>query len=169
MSRRTVEQWRREVFRSPVSANVRLLLIYMADHMRERDKHVSIPRAQMAKALGWGEQRVSERLREAVDYGFLCAKSPGYRGHTAEYQGTWPDVPIVKSVRENRTLSRDQKHGRFSAGKRPEDTDATSRADLPVGTADRDEGSDDEACRFHGWASCPADCADHPASRRRTA
>ena len=31
------------------------------------------------------------------------------------------------------------------------------------------DSSNDEACRFHGWASCPADCADHPASRRRTA
>ena len=169
MSRRTVEQWRREVFRSPVSANVRLLLIYMADHMRERDKHVSIPRAQMAKALGWTETRVSERLREAVDHGFLDSKSPGYRGHTAEYQGVWPDVPIAKSVRKNSTHSRDQKTGRFDGGKRPGNTDTTSRADLPESTTDRNEGSSEEACRFHPWSSCPADCADHPATRRRTA
>ncbi len=164
-----MEQWRQEVFRSPISANVRLLLIYMADFMRERDKHVSIPRSKMAKALGWSEQRVSERITEAIELGFLYPKSPGYRGHTAEYQGTWPDVPIVKSVRKNRTLSKSQKHGRFEAVKRPEDTDTTTRADLSAVVPAGDEGSNDEVCKSHGWAACPADCADHPETRRRSA
>ena len=31
------------------------------------------------------------------------------------------------------------------------------------------ESSDETGCRFHGWAVCPADCADHPDTRRRTA
>ncbi len=181
MRKRTVYNWRREVFRSPVSANVRLLLVYMFDEVKERDMRVSIPRTKMAKALGWSEQRVSERLSEAVKLGFLGPVSPGYRGHTAVYQAMFPDVPIAKSVRKNRTLPRDQKHGRFAAPKRPEDTDTTSRANPAVGPTRRDIGIDERpedqparasvtGCRWHDETHpCPEDCANHPHTRRRTA
>lgn len=177
MRKRTAYDWRREVFRSPVSANVRLLLVYMSDYVRERDMNVSIPRTKMAGALGWSEQRVSERLTEAAKLGFLDSVSAGYRGHTAVYQATFPDVPITKSVRKNRTLPRDQKHGRFTPGKRPEDTDTTTRADPAVGPTVGDVGIDEETedrpargpvteCVWHGWAQCPDDCrnADREAS-----
>lgn len=180
MRKRSVYDWRREVFRSPVSANIRLLLVYMFDEVRG-DMSVSIPRTKMATALGWSEQRVSERLGEAVKFGFLSPKSPGYRGHTAVYQATFPDAPIVKSVRKNRTLPRDQKHGRFTGGKGPENTDTTTRADPAVGPTRRDVGIDEKAedqpargpvteCLWHDDIHpCPDDCANHPDARRRIA
>ena len=144
MSRRSVYDWRRAVFRSEISPNVRLLLIYMSDHMQERNRHVSIPRVKMAAALGWAEQRVSQRLKEAVEAGFLSSVEPGYRGHTAVYQGLFPDVLEAERVRENRSQSQPRKHGRYVRGMRPQNTDTNTRAD-PLSRGDhREKRSNDE-------------------------
>ena len=169
MSKRSVYDWQRAVFRSPISANVRLLLMYLSEHMREHDKHVSVPRKKIATALGWSETRVSERITEAVKHDFLTPVSAGHKGHTAVYAGTFPDHTTAVSVRKTRTLSRDQTYGRFTPPKRPEVTDTSSRAEPPTGPPSVDERRQDEeaardvasrpatgaGCRLHSWADCP--------------
>jgi hypothetical protein len=89
--RRTLNDWKREVYRSrKIGDPVRVLLLCMADHMRA-DRTISVPRATLAKAIGKSERRVSERVSAAHKAGLLSTVSAGYRGHTAVYQGLFPD------------------------------------------------------------------------------
>jgi hypothetical protein len=91
-ARRTVDQWRAAVFRSAaISDAVRVYLLRLADHMKA-DRTVCVPRAQIARELNRHEQRIAERTRAAISAGFLATVSAGYKGHTAVYQGTFPDV-----------------------------------------------------------------------------
>ena len=54
MSRRNREDWRRAVYRaSYLSGNVQVLLLKLADHMRD-DCKVSVPRDQLARELEHG-------------------------------------------------------------------------------------------------------------------
>jgi hypothetical protein len=96
-----VDDWRKSVYASSdpnMTGAVKVLCLYLADHMRLDNRHVSIPRKQIAKALGVHEQRIAERYRKAVTAQFLTPVSPGYVGHTAVYQGTWPDAPALECV-----------------------------------------------------------------------
>lgn len=166
MSRRSVEDWRRQVYRATVvGGRVQVLLLLMADHMRA-DRKVSIPRARLAAYLDITERRVSERIKVAIEHGYLDKVGGGYRGRTAEYQALFPAERVTPtstlSSTETRTLSPLE---RVTDGGYPITT-----ADLSARGADRDVGSnEDEACRWHGFEACPEDCADHPSSRRRTA
>lgn len=56
------------------------------------DRTVCVPRAQIARELNRHEQRIAERTRAAINAGFLATVSTGYKGHTAVYQGSFPDV-----------------------------------------------------------------------------
>ena len=169
MSRLSVEQWRRQVFRSPkISDPVRVYLLYLADNMRA-DRKVSLPRAKVAKALGKSERRISERTSAAHAAGFLSTVSAGYRGHVPVYEGIVPaaerETPTsALSGAETRTLPRRKRvtHG----------GPTTTRADLTATGADRNVGNDEKAighsarsdltpCEWHRWESCPPDCANH--------
>lgn len=89
--RRSVEDWRRAVFGSrSISDKVRVLLLYLADRM-DSNRKVSVPRSEVAVALGVSERRVSERVTDAHAAGFLVTVTHGQKGVTAVYQGTWPD------------------------------------------------------------------------------
>lgn len=89
--RRTKEDWADAVVRDPRLTNAtKILLLRLPDHMN-RDRIFSVPRSQLAHMLGRSERRVQGRLKEAVEVGYLVSVRPGYRGHTAEYQGTFPD------------------------------------------------------------------------------
>lgn len=163
MSRRTVEDWRRAVYASTdpnMTGAVKVLCLYLSDHMRLNSRHVSVPRKQIAKALGVHEQRIAERYRKAVDAQFLTLVSPGYVGHTAVYQGTWPDAPAMECV-PLRSTHRSQpgqgKNGRectdsrdtlrppgavhIPSVKRTALLDTISRADLFATTRRRNVGS----------------------------
>jgi hypothetical protein len=175
--RRTPEDWRRAVFRAHhLGDPVRVLLLFLADHMKD-NRTVSVKRDVIAKALGKSERRISERVAAAHDAGFLSTVAPGYRGHVAVYQGTFPEA---ESVTPTSTLS--------SAETRPLSTrervtpggPTTTTADLSVGGADRHVGSKRQAegrpvrdwltdCRWHTEQPCPEDCANHPDTRRRSA
>lgn len=89
MKRRTVDDWRRAVYKARVSGNVQVLLLKMADHMRD-NRRVSVPRERLADELGIHPQRVAERIKTAVDTGWLSKISGGYRGLTATYEGLFP-------------------------------------------------------------------------------
>lgn len=91
-SRRTVDQWRTAVYRSAaISDAVRVYLLKLSEHMRT-DRTVSVPRSQLARELNRHEQRIAERTRAAIEAGLLDTVSPGYKGHTAVYQGLFPDA-----------------------------------------------------------------------------
>jgi len=189
MGRRpTVEDWRRAVYRSGVSDRAKVLLLFMADHMRS-NRHVSIPRAKMAAELNVRERRVTERITEAHRAGFLSTVSAGYIGHTAIYQGLFPDAESGRDARplsgsksgsstsplssaETRPLS-ERKRGR--TGRPPITT-----ADLSLRGYDRNCGSYEEQepstaasrltdCDWHPHTRCPADCANLPVARQETA
>lgn len=172
--RRNPDDWRREVLRSyKINDSVRVLLLYLADHMRQ-DRTVSVKRDTIAKALGRTERRVSARIAEAHKAGFLSTVAPGYRGHVAVYQGLFPDA---ESGTATSTLSgpRSVPLSPHERGTHGEPT--TTTADPSVSPYRRDVGSDEgaedhgvrvdlTACEFHVWQSCPTDCRNYS---RRTA
>ncbi|HXH78178.1 helix-turn-helix domain-containing protein [Nocardioides sp.] len=99
MKRRTNDQWRRDVFASRdarMTSAVKVLLIYMADHMKT-DGQVSIPRDAIAKDLGIHKARVAERLAKAIDADYLTRVQAGYPGCTAIYRRLWPDECVQQS------------------------------------------------------------------------
>ena len=66
MSRNTVDDWRREVFRARhITERTRVLLLALADDMGA-DLKVSVSRKALAKKLGLSERRLGDRFREAV-------------------------------------------------------------------------------------------------------
>lgn len=90
--RKTVEQWRTTVYRSAaISDAVRVYLLKLSEHMKA-DRTVSVPRAQLARELNRHEQRIAERTTAAIAARLLDTVSPGYKGHTAVYQGLFPDA-----------------------------------------------------------------------------
>lgn len=105
---KTVDQWRTLIYSSPhVSDAVRVSLLLLADHMGP-DRIVSVPRADLAKALNRHPQRIAERSAAAVELGFLSVVKAGYRGNTAIYQGTFPSEAHAMSKR----VGREQRKGR---------------------------------------------------------
>lgn len=186
--RRTAEDWRRAVFASGVlSDRTKVLLLLMADHMGTHRK-VSVPRSTLAAKLGKTERRITERITEAHRAGFLSTISAGYVGHTAVYEGTFPDAESGRDVRPlSRAESGTSTSPLSSAETRPLSTPERGRdvrppyvgADLSVRTHGRDGGSNDKTedpprrdrltlCRWQ-HATCPDECADHPSTREESA
>lgn len=185
--RRTVEDWRRAVYRTHrVGGAVQVLLLRLADHMRQ-DRSVSVPRSQLAKELGVHEQRIAERIKAAVDAGFLSRKSGGYRGVTATYEGLFPSecVPLSSTQSKAERVRATSTHSVGEIG-----THSMWECVLESGTplvertsrrapTDRDDGSEDETeatqvrfpltgCMWHEHF-CPDDCAKTPESREASA
>lgn len=164
MSKRSVEEWRRVVFRSHrLKGNVQVLLLLMAEYMRS-DRHVSVPRSELAARLGIHEQRVADRIKVARDRGFLGIVSRGYREHTAEYQGTFPN-PEAESVRSSSTQETPRTRMQSTIDCVPDGEFATTRADLSLSGTDRHVGNDEEpedrpsacgltVCDCHGFTDC---------------
>lgn len=79
-------RWLREVLRtSQITESVKLLLISMGIEEMDPSGVVSVPRKLLAVRIGRGQSRVSERLQEAVDRGFLARVSAGKKSSTAVY------------------------------------------------------------------------------------
>jgi hypothetical protein len=162
MSRRSLDEWRRAVFQShKITDPVRVYLLYLAEHMRA-DRKVSVPQARVESALGKSKRQVDERRAKAIEAGLLTRVSPGYKGHTAVYQGLFPTRERVTptstlSVRQGVTLSTLQ---RVTPHNTP-----LQEADLFARGKDRDVGSYDEhrdrptaygltVCDCHGFTDC---------------
>jgi hypothetical protein len=94
------ERWLREVLRSArLHPQTKVVLVVLYKHMRA-DCKVSVSRRTVASELGWRHvQRVSERIAEAHDAGFLVTITPGAYGRTATWQGVIPDCETVRSTR----------------------------------------------------------------------
>lgn len=92
MKRRTVADWRKAVLQTyKISDACRVLLLHIADNHMRADRKFSVPRKRLASEMGRAERRISDRIAEASRAGYLVTVGAGYRGHTAEYQGVWPD------------------------------------------------------------------------------
>lgn len=89
--RKTVEQWRRLVFRAPVTDATRVLLLLLADEMRA-DLTVCVPRSELARRLDRSERRIQERIKEAKERDLLATIVRGQKHVTAVYGATFPDA-----------------------------------------------------------------------------
>jgi hypothetical protein len=94
------ERWLREVLRSArLHPQTKVVLFVLYRHMRA-DCKVSVARVVVAGEMGWRhEQRVSERISEAHDAGFLITLIPGSYGRKATWQGVLPDPVTVRATR----------------------------------------------------------------------
>ena len=185
--RRTVEDWRRAVYRTHrLGGAVQVLLLRLADHMRQ-DRSVCVPRAQLAAELGVHEQRIAERIRTAVEAGFLSKKSGGYRGVTATYEGLFPEecVPLSSTQSGSERVRATSTHSIGEIGTHSmrecvlESGTPLVERTSPQAVTGRDVGSEEQAegrlfrfpltgCVWHEHL-CPDDCAKQPASREASA
>jgi hypothetical protein len=124
------ERWLREVLRAAsLSPTAKLVLFALYRHMRD-DCKVSVARAVVASELGWRHnQRVSERISEAHEAGFLITLIPGVYGRKATWQGVLPEHLTVRATRtvanpKTRTVT-----GGISASNRPGFPDTLIGAD----------------------------------------
>lgn len=127
MSRRTIDDWRREVFRARhITERTRVLLLALADDMGA-DLKVSVSRKALAKKLGISERRLADRFREAVgelpepdqkkarlyrQHRLLDRVVRGQRHAQAVYQGLVAEPLNMTPCRpvENRSQHDGQKH-----------------------------------------------------------
>ncbi len=157
-----------------------MLLLFLADRMTQ-DRRVSVPRSTLATALRVSERRITERIKEAHEHGFLSTVRRGQKGITAVYQGLFPDAqgadsrPLKAGFSESESspLNGTQISPLNSPKQAFSGTPVgptNTRADLSERGSDRDVSNEEnEACRWHGFAACPEDCADHPSTRRESA
>jgi hypothetical protein len=198
--RRTVDQWRRDVFASQspeMTSAVKVLLLFLADHMSQDDHKVSLRREVIAKALGVHNSRVAERLAKAVKASYLTRVSSGYHGRQAVYQAQWPDAITAQgsvlqsgnhsdpeggrkvtaptdAFRTRRAITIQDPAERENARKGTALQDAYIEADLSVSPTGRDVGSYDEHRNqptAYGLTVCDChgftDCANLPRTHAR--
>ena len=92
MSRRNGlrDRWRPIVLRTDAIHDAcRVLLLVLHDRMTPAG-YVSVPRPELADILDVHEQRITERVAEAVAAGLLQKVGGGYRGVTAQYVAVIP-------------------------------------------------------------------------------
>jgi hypothetical protein len=78
--------WLREVLRTVhITESVKVLLISMGVEEMDPTGRVSVPRKDLAGRIGRAPARVSERIQEAIEMGFLVRLSAGKKSHTAVY------------------------------------------------------------------------------------
>ena len=87
-------RWLPKVYLAPVSDGTKLLLVLLAEDMRE-DGYVSVPRDELARRLGRHPGKVSARLKEAVEARLLDRVVPGHKGTTAVYRALLPNAQSV--------------------------------------------------------------------------
>ena len=157
--KRSLNDWRRAVYKAQgLKGNVQVLLLLMSEYMHA-NRHVSVPRSELAEKLGVHEQRVADRIKAARDHGFLNIVSRGYRGHTAVYQGTFPNIK-ADSVREPSTQEAPRIRMQTPIDCVPDGEFATSRADLPLAGHHRHVGNNEETQLLPVRSELPA-CACH--------
>jgi hypothetical protein len=187
VSRRSLGEWRRMVYRSPLLSDPqRVVLLLLADHMRA-DRKVSVPCCDLAAVLGKSERRIGHRIGEAIERGFLVRVKRGQKGVTAEYQGTFPNaVSVTPGVPAETAFSRtatsplrkapgvpaETTVRRTHGG--PTTTTAEPRSDphhRDVGndekTEDQPAPSDDQVCECHGFPDCAS--LNRPRTREESA
>jgi len=78
--------WLNEVLRSSeLTESVKVLLLSAAIEEMDPAGRFSVPRQDLAARIGRGTTRITERINEAVDRGFVVRLAPGRKGSTAVY------------------------------------------------------------------------------------
>lgn len=118
------DRWVAEVYRTHlITDGVRVALLALAGEMDD-DGFVSVPRDELAALLARSPRKVSDRLKAAVDAGFLARAGRGQKYRTAAYQATTPR-PSVSVTPGGPTENPAQGDG----SKHPETTETTSQGD----------------------------------------
>ncbi len=87
-------RWLREVLRTPqVTDSVRVLLITLALYM-DATGRVSVPREDLAGLLGRNTRKVADKVKIAMDSGFLIQTARGQKHQTAVYQAAISGQPL---------------------------------------------------------------------------
>lgn len=167
-----VMAFRRGVYagRDKLTPGAQVLLLRLSDGMNA-NAIVSIPRSQLAEEFGCPYQRITEWVRQAKDAGYLSTVRRGRPGVTAVYQGLRVAREGVPSDMARITKPRG---ARQSVPAEARESSTPRREVVPSGEVrsvpqHRDQGSDGEPCRWHGFAPCPEECPDHGETRRESA
>jgi hypothetical protein len=87
-------RWLREVIKTPhVTDSVRVLLMTLGLHM-DPSGRVSVPREDLAGLLGRNPRKVADKVKAALESGFLVQTARGQKHRTAVYQGAIPGEPL---------------------------------------------------------------------------
>ncbi|MFB9681275.1 hypothetical protein [Streptosporangium vulgare] len=101
-------KWLRSVIRSvQITDSVRVLLMTLALHM-DASGRVSVPRGDLAVLLGRNERKVGEKVKAALESGFLVQVARGQKHQTAVYRAAINGQPLSMSPEgptENSALS----------------------------------------------------------------
>ena len=185
MSRRTIDDWRRTVYRHHgIKDTTRVLLLWLADQM-DANRTVCLPRERMAEGLGISTRRVDDRMKAAREADLLVVVTRGQKGRTAKYQGTFSATPVCRpenefSARTTSALMRDPRMSPRNPVQRDPRMSHQYYSGTPVSAQRSDVGNDEETedrevndgrlvCEWHRWTDCPDDCANHPHTSGRTA
>jgi hypothetical protein len=88
------EHWITEVLRSDLNNSVKLILVALGRQMDEKGR-VRYPRERLAADVGLKTvQRVTDRIKEAKDAGYLIADGGGINGTVAQYYASLPATPL---------------------------------------------------------------------------
>ena len=122
----TVAEWKAAVYQHRgLPASVRLLLVYLADHMAD-DLTVSVPQSVLMDALDLLRQHVAQMLRRACDEGLLHLVEPA-RGRTpAIYEATRRGKSPLASTpgaRGKSPLASTDRRGKFAYASTDQATD----------------------------------------------
>lgn len=105
----TAAEWKTHVYsvrHAGIGNGVRVLLLYLADHMRV-DRTVSVPRSTLAKALNVTPSEITWRIKAATEAGLLDTVVRGRPGVTAVYQGSFS----VASLGQDGVTKKGRQHG----------------------------------------------------------
>jgi hypothetical protein len=89
------ERWLTEVLRTEhLNNSAKLVLVALSRQMDERGR-VRYARDRLAADVGLATvQRVTDRIKEAKDAGFLVADGGGINGTVAQYYASFPGTPL---------------------------------------------------------------------------
>lgn len=96
----TIAEWKAMVYQHRAEGlgnGVRVLLLFLADNMKA-NRMVSVPRSQIAAALGVSTAEVTNRIKAAREAGLLDSVRQGRPGVTAVYQGLLPSLSVGNPV-----------------------------------------------------------------------
>lgn len=100
-------RWLREVLRTcQITESVKVLLLSVGVEEMDAAGRFSVPREGMAVRIGRGKARVSERLQDAVEGGFLVRVSAGKKGSTAVYAAAIKGSACADPIPESEDLGK---------------------------------------------------------------
>lgn len=92
MARNRRDRWSRDVITAKrLPSSTRLFLSSVLSRHMRASGFVSRSRDALAAEMGCGIRTIDRHFTRALDVGWLVQIRPGYLGHTAEFEASWPD------------------------------------------------------------------------------